>query len=801
MNEPLTLQQQEIQLEQRAVKTGLDQFKKQTVKLEQDQYASATVYGACTINSLLPAISAEIERKRLSIRQRRNGPLFAEVGALLDTITSDQLALLGLKVVIDRCCDTSDDDASLLANVYYAVGVAVEKQIQLDWYEENHKEIYDYVTRKYWKKTTGTDQKFAVMRLMMNRREIEWKSWARPLVTKVGNWVVNAVCECTGWFQVVTKCRIKKKVNFLEPSAAFYANKEEVLKVAELFTPASWPMVSEPNDWSSIDKGGYYLNELTRCHELVRRGDPEIITQGQTPIKFLNNLQKVRYRINPFVSEVAEWAWDKGYKIGKFLPPSYQVRIPNKPIDDTDADAMQAYRRDATEAHDEQRAIVKKCVRTRKEMEVKRIFEGLPVSYFYCAHSFDYRGRVYPLNSFLSPQNTDFGKSLICFYEEAPITESAEKWIRRHLATTWGNGVDKKPWNEREAWVIDNHHQISAVATDPHSNISFWENADEPWQFLAACDEYYHCCIVKDRSTTSIPCGIDQSCSGIQYWSGAVKDENAARYVNVLPGSQPQDAYKAVAEKAIQWQSGDRVFPPHLKEYMTRSVTKRVVMTLPYNAKDDSNRKYINAALKDVVMSLKEKGIELEVTPEDRKCVKDAVVWAMTEVFPQIMSAMKKVEKWAGDAIRNGSTKLVWTSPSGFVVSQRKEKVNITEIQLQLMGKTVKTSLPGDPLGPNAQKHKNCTSPNWIHSLDAATLHICFADYDKPFSLIHDCCLARASDMDEIAQNMRNAYIRVFTEHDPIEDLRKSLGAAPEDLPEIGNLDVTQVLESPYYMA
>ena len=34
---------------------------------------------------------------------------------------------------------------------------------------------------------------------------------------------------------------------------------------------------------------------------------------------------------------------------------------------------------------------------------------------FYIPWSFDYRGRAYPIPSFLTPQDTDFGKSLLRF--------------------------------------------------------------------------------------------------------------------------------------------------------------------------------------------------------------------------------------------------------------------------------------------------------------------------------------------------------------------------------------------------
>jgi hypothetical protein len=48
---------------------------------------------------------------------------------------------------------------------------------------------------------------------------------------------------------------------------------------------------------------------------------------------------------------------------------------------------------------------------------------------------------------------------------------------------------------------------------------------------------------------------------------------------------------------------------------------------------------------------------------------------------------------------------------------------------------------------------------------------------------------------------MRQSYIKMFTEFDPLNDLRIALEADPEDMPPIGDLDVTQVGESPYYMA
>ena len=88
------------------------------------------------------------------------------------------------------------------------------------------------------------------------------------------------------------------------------------------------------------------------------------------------------------------------------------------------------------------------------------------------------------------------------------------------------------------------------VATDPIDNIPLWEGTEEPWQFMAACHEYYHCCIIKDHHHTGLAEAVDATCSGLQILAGLAKDQSTAELVNVCPGSKPSDAYKAVAIEA-----------------------------------------------------------------------------------------------------------------------------------------------------------------------------------------------------------------------------------------------------------
>ena len=70
------------------------------------------------------------------------------------------------------------------------------------------------------------------------------------------------------------------------------------------------------------------------------------------------------------------------------------------------------------------------------------------------------------------------------------------------VATTYG--LDKATMQERLEWTAANHPLITAIATNPDDNLGDWEGADEPWQFLAACEEYHACVIACTRQFTKL---------------------------------------------------------------------------------------------------------------------------------------------------------------------------------------------------------------------------------------------------------------------------------------------------------
>ena len=768
----------QVDLETKSVQLGIQKLHRQTKKLEEQTYASASIYGSGAVDELMPHIVRHLEATELRLRRGKNGKAYKEISMFLDYISKEEACLIGLKLFIDVVCSKKQSHRTVV-HVARSIGDAIENESQMRFYKEKNPEQFKSIVKYRWHSSMGTRQKKTDAQISINRDEdaIKWAKWPVDTKVKIGNWYIDAILSVSGWFYVR---KTKKKSSVIEPSGLFYKYQKEIFELAELFSPLKLPMLTEPNDWGvNGEMGGYYTNQLTRNCQYIRRGLDHPISRGETPVEFLNRIQRTSFKINKFMADVAEHLWERGIQIGKFRPLKDVMTVP-KPVDiATNEEARHAYRRRRAEVENEHRIYLKKTVRTRITLETLRMFRD--EEKWYLPWSLDYRGRAYPIPSFLTPQDTDFGKSLLQFYEGAFITPEAEEWLAFQVATTYG--LDKAPMQERLQWVKDNQSLIHAVAQDPIGTIPQWEVADEPFQFLVACEEYSSCLIDCTRHHTHLPIAVDATCSGIQILSGLARDKSAAKLVNVTPSKCVQDAYAVIA-KASQPH-----IPKELQDVWDRKCVKRVVMTLPYNSKPHSNRQYIREALKE-----KDHKIEPEVLTQVVQAVRDA----MHKEVPGPMEVMAWIEREVGKAFKRGVTELRWTTPSGFEVHQRLNKYNTKRIETILYGERTRISVGEMGDQPDIRHHKNATSPNLIHSLDASLLHLTVLRWDAPIALIHDSVLCRATDMSSLNTIIRETYRHLFAENDFLTDFAKQIGAETEP-PIIGDLKPENVMASTYF--
>ncbi len=430
--------QKQIELEQEALSCGKQKLHASLQRLHEKSYASASVYGTASISAALPAVIKDIEDNLSKMKNGRAGTYYKPVSEHIDNLEPLAIATIALKITFDMVFSMKRD-ADLLTNVVVSIGSALEAECKFRWYKATNPGLMKHIEDKYFHDSCGTHQKQSIASVMFGRKDLHWPTWHIKTRTAIGAWCIERVCGTTGWFtkEVIQKGR--KKEARLVPTPEFMEVRDQLINTAEMFSGIPWPMLVEPNDWTNERMGGYLTNELMRGHELTRRGN-RTLKHGDIPLKFLNKLQKVKYRVNNHVLEVARHFRDKGIRVGKFIPLCESFKPPKPPDIAENAEARHSWKREMAEAYNADRLNFKRSVRTRTQLEAAEKFKDQ--EYFLC-WSFDYRGRTYPIPAYLTPQDTDFGKSLLRFADESFVTEEAEEWLAFQVATTFG--LDKAP--------------------------------------------------------------------------------------------------------------------------------------------------------------------------------------------------------------------------------------------------------------------------------------------------------------------------------------------------------------------
>lgn len=800
----------QIALETQMVEDGIAQLQANIRKAEERSYASSTVYAQKLLKEAIPEVAAEIKEIRTNrLLRGKAGAALAPLVKYTMTIDDNVVAMIVLKVLFD-CASSPKDKADNTVKVIDKIGTAIEAEAKWRWFKDQDPDLLRRISHHHHA-GKGYHYKDYDMTRRFSQEEHKWERWPATARTKIGNAFADAACRSTGWWKRETQHDKDKRSHKVRTTSKLTPTEELVRLVdalkdqAELFAPLNWPMLVEPNDWTNETPGGYLTNQVRRGNDLIRMFGPSPL-QGEKPLEFLNHLQKVAYRINHFILDVAQRLENDSYPVkdGKFIPED-RWPMPVKPHDiDTNKEAREAYRKEATKVHDHNSTAAKTCIRTKLTMSMARKFAK--EERYYLPWSYDYRGRVYPIPAFLTPQDTCFGKSLIQFADGEPLTERGLYWLRFQLATTYG--LDKATMEERQAWAQSKEALtiIKRIATDPIGNISDWESTDEPFLFLAAAEELYALTIACTRHTTHLPVAVDATCSGLQVLAGLSHDGSTAELVNVKPGAKPSDAYKAVANRV------NPKLPAEWGIQLTRSDVKRVVMTIPYNAKTFSNRSYIRDELTER---------KVEVTKEQLTKITALTREAMREIVPGPLNVMDWLNTEIGRAIKNGADHISWETPSGFVVKQDLRKTKTERIDANLMGR-IQLKIGVGFGDPDLNHHKNAGAPNLIHSMDASILQLGLRqfgvpsistrrDYDgletntghnyykgHPFTVIHDSVLCGANHMDEMQAAVRDAYVEIFLHHSPLHDFAEAIGAETPPPMEY-TFDPETVKESTYF--
>lgn len=775
--EALSAVARQLKLEAQSHETAKATLASRTRKAEDRAYGSATIYGKKALDAALPVVSEYMAKRYGEITSGRSGQAgrdYAGAVKVIQTLGSEVTALITLKSILDELSQTKfDKDTFRYIRVCSRIGANLQTEARLKFYQESNPELYGR-TEHFFHKGSGTRQKATVLTRRFNKEGYEWQRWPQDLMVSIGAWCLRMVAEPTGW---VTTEKVpykgKKEHHVVRLTNEFLGLRDSILERAMELAYNPWPMVCQPVPWTTDpDHKGGYLTADARQQDLVRRGGK--VQQGHLPVEAINRLQNVPYRINSKILEVAKELAACRMSIGDFHQDEAKV-VHNYLTEDSSEEEIKQYKWARRAAEDWNSRLFQRNWRTSEALKVAEIFKE---ETFWVPFNFDYRGRMYPLTITITPQGTDFDKALLYFAEEGPVNEW---WLAFHLATTYG--MDKAESEARVAWVRDNTDTIAMIASDPAGSTHLWEDASEPWSFLAACIEYNACVLEASKATSGLPCGIDATCSGMQHLSALTGDSSTAREVNVIPTPKPSDAYRTVAEAAL------RDIPSKWHEHMDRKITKRTVMTLPYGVSWGSARDYIRDAFND-------KGIDLG--PDLKVITKAVYDMAVPEVFPGPIRVMEWLKKAASKILETREV-IEWITPSGFHVYQDQRKPNWKIVNTKLLGVgRLQNSCWMGPGEVDKRGHIKSLPPNFIHSLDASLMHFTASDWDRPISMIHDCVLGRSCDMDDLGATVRTHFVEMYKGL-PLHDFAAQIGVEIPDGIYLGDLDLDDVLKSEYF--
>lgn len=532
--------------------------------------------------------------------------------------------------------------------------------------------------------------------------------------------------------------------------------------------------------------------------------------------KCINALQRTPWKTNDKVIEVLRTVWDSGEEWAG-LPPRNDLALPPYPFDKEPADLSDYEREEFKNWRKRRNSIYNFNAKSMsKRIQVERTIQ-LAEDYqqhekFWFVWQLDFRGRKYPVESFMSPQVADWGKATIEFANGMEIKNKEEaEWLAIHGANTFGE--DKISLKERVRWAYANEENIVRTAENP-LDFLWWTEADKPFQFLAWVFEWYGWLRHGVGFITRQPCAADGTCNGLQHLSAILRDERGGAAVNLTPSDLPKDIYTDVANETKRLVEQDaRLGNPMAKQCLDfgidRKMTKRSVMIVPYSGTQHACRAYIEEAIEEKVA----KGA---ASPWGDDYFTPSLylaghVWAAIGTVITAAREVMSFIKDTGRAYAKHQLPMEWVTPTNLMVRQAYPELELRRIKTHIDGSIIKLAYQHQKDGTiSKSKTASGASPNFIHSLDAAALTLtvnkCLDHGITDFAMVHDSYGTHSPNMNTLGNVLRECFVDMYEEHDVLQELydhaAQQIGTADlPDVPTKRNLDLSKVLESNYFFS
>ncbi|MGW8177214.1 MAG: DNA-directed RNA polymerase [bacterium] len=721
-------------------------------------------------------------------------------------------------MALQECIEGAIRRASLFS-VSVQTARAIELEINARWFETTHPGLFRGIVKgaREGKKGVKETERRVKKALKQNEKVEPKLELTLPEASRVGALIVGLVVEATGIIETeLVSVGHKWKANKVKFGDGIADWLQDYNQAYALAKPMYLPMVEVPQDWVSIYKGGYKTKVAGANQGLVTNMQPEhekALKKADLTFVYqaLNAMQRTGWQVNRRVYEVMANAWTNSPD-HPCLPRREDLPVPEFPValqdDEPHSPGRKRWRAEARVIHNKNAQNRGRLAEFARNLLIAEDFLDEPR--FFYVHHLDFRGRAYAVSNALSPQGSDQARGLIQFAQGKQLGLEGWRWLKIHGANLFG--IDKVSFKDRVHWVDQHYNVIIDCARDPHTNL-WWTEADDPWQFLAFCFEYAEALRLGPQNFVShLPVHVDGSCNGIQHYAAMLRDPVAGKAVNLIPSDKPEDIYGEVAKAAEEYLRAIHENDPEFwvaRAWVTfgidRKIVKRAVMTVPYAVTYRSALKYIREAVQEKIESGATNPLGEDWLP--RSHILGQAVWAaIGDVVISAREGMDYIQSVVELCNRHNKP-LQWTAPSGFVCWQGYRDYKRRRIRTKFRGNLIYFTRHDYGKDLHKRRQVSASAPNFVHSMDAAALVFTILTAQglgiNSFSMIHDSYGTHACDMENLNIALRCGFVSIYEDKNWLAEFALQVAGElhPPNPPETGDLDIQDVLASPYFFA
>lgn len=808
----------EAALERESIALGINEWNKNQRKREEGGSPHTAHWSVLLQKQAIEPVSAEIY-KWMYAAHSKPGPRHAAL-YLIEEFDPFYLAWIALRGAVHGACD-----GEALIAAAQKIGTTACHELTVQSLKDTAPALYNktfalLADSPFSGNTARTKVQLLDLTKRVNPEGVV--SWSADQKIQFGSVLIQCVVTATGLVQLGQRGKVSRK-----KSSMWYLETTQVLEdfikragaKAEILKPFRFPMIVPPKDWTSPTSGGYLDQSLSPS--LVKNASKSYLKQlakCDMPKVYasINKHQRTPFKINLQVLEVAKQVWENGLELGG-VPLNTTIPLPPRYPEGAPEEDIRAWKFRARKVWFKNRDNSSRRFGFLRALHVAERFSQY--DQFWYPYQLDFRSRVYPIPSVLSPQGTDFEKGLLKFGRGKPIGEQGVVWLSYHLANTWGE--DKLTLEQKLAWTTAHEAEILSYAADPLTNRG-WSEADKPWQFLAACFEWAGYKAEGVSYVCSLRVDADGTCSGIQHFSAMSRDPVCGALVNLVPADRQNDIYKTVADNLNQLLQADLQVPevaPKAQFWVsaggvTRSNTKRPVMVLPYSATYKAFRAYLKESFEGTFRDLKEPDDGRPVVPPIEQYgdllsyLTSSLVTCMDATLKGPTQIMDWLKTGAGLTAKAGSP-ISWTTPAGFLAVQNKFTYSKRRIRTVFREQIIWVTYAEATDKIDQAYARSGIVPNYVHSYDAAAVHNTAArDEVEQIASNHDSIGNIPADMPALCLTFLDEFATMYEREYPLlamyEFFKKRV--KEKDLkhlkppPPQGTLDVSAIRNSRYAM-